>query len=351
MPSIHPLTTRTLASASRAVPVGLLLTVLLPAQADELLMKDGSRLLGTVVKKENGILDFETGYAGVIKVQWSEVSELRSDNKVQVLLDDDTTVDASTIRNTADATVLESGPDQPQTSMAPERIAYLNPEPWRLGEGFKWTGRVNVDLELERGNTDEDEYNVDGMTKFRRKNDRFTISGQYEKDRNGGETTTQKWKLLNKYDYFLSQKLYAGALLGLEHDKFADLDLRTIVGPHVGYQFFESKERNLDTNVGFLYVDENYETADDDQYWSLGWQVDFDWFLIPDRVQFYHRQNGLQDVSDTDNLVIDSWTGFRFPLVMGIVASTEAEIEYDGGAPADVDKTDTTYRVKLGYEW
>jgi len=163
--------------------------------------------------------------------------------------------------------------------------------------------------------------------------------------------TTEKWYLDNKYDYFVSEKLYYGAKLAFEHDKFADLDLRTRFGPHVGYQFFESTERNLDVDVGVLYVDDNYNVADDDQHWSLGWQVDFDWFLVPDRVQFYHRHTGYQDVNYSDNLTVDSWTGFRFPLYKGIVAVTEAELDYDGGAPDDVHKTDTTYRLKLGYQW
>ena len=48
------------------------------ASADELLMKDGSRLLGKVVKKENGILEFETAFAGVIQVQWAQVVELHA---------------------------------------------------------------------------------------------------------------------------------------------------------------------------------------------------------------------------------------------------------------------------------
>ncbi len=53
--------------------------VVAPLSADELLMKDGSRLLGKVVKQEDGTLDFETSYAGTIKVKWDEVSELHAE--------------------------------------------------------------------------------------------------------------------------------------------------------------------------------------------------------------------------------------------------------------------------------
>jgi putative salt-induced outer membrane protein YdiY len=333
----------------------VVLTILLAAThtvaADELLMKDGSRLLGKVVKKEDDTLEFETAYAGVIKVKWGEVSQLTADEPLKLMLEDESTLVAGEISKTGEATLLVTEADVPAQSVTPGTVAYINPEPWRTGEGVKWTGRINIDLEIDRGNTKEDEFEADFETRIRRKNDRFTFLGQYEKDESDDVVTTEKWKEGNKYDYFISEKLYYGALLAFEHDKFADLDLRTRLGPHVGYQFFESKELNLDTNVGVLYVDENYDEAEDDDYWSLGWQIDFDWFLVPDRVQFYHRHTGFQSVDDTDNLTIDSWTGFRFPLYKGIVASTEAEVDYDGGAPSDVDKTDTTYRVKLGYQW
>jgi len=345
------LSTRIANHISLAVPLALALVAVPPVMADELIMKDGSRLLGKVVKKEDGTLEFETSYAGVIKVSWDSISELHTEQPVKILLDDETTLAAGTILKTEEATVLETDPDMPVHSVTPGTVAYINPEPWRTGEGIKWTGLFNIDLEVDRGNTDEDDFAVDGLMKIRRQHDRFTFSGQYDEEKTDGALTTQEWKQGNKYDYFLSEKFYYGALLVFEHDKFSDLDLRTRVGPHVGYQFFESKDLNLDTNVGLLYVDENYDVGEDDDFWSLGWQIDFDWFLVPDRVQLYHRHTGFQSVSNAGNLTIDSWTGFRFPLYKGIVASTEAEIDYDGGAPSDVDRTDTTYRVKLGYQW
>jgi len=338
---------------SPASPAFLFFLVFFATQplADEVLMKDGSRLLGKVVKKEDDTLEFETTYAGVIKVKWSEVSKLIVDAPVKVMLDDESMLVADEIRKTEEATLLASEADAPDVSVTPGKIEYINPEPWRTGDGVKWTGLISIDLELDRGNTDEDDFEADFETRIRRKNDRFSFRGEYEEDKTNGSLTTQKWKQGSKYDYFLTEKLYYGALLAFEHDKFSDLDLRTRLGPHVGYQFFETKELNLDTNVGLLYVHENYNEADNDDFWSLGWQIDFDWFLVPGRVQLYHRHTGFQSVDNADNLTIDSWTGFRFPLYKGIVASTEAEVDYDGGAPSGVDKTDTTYRLKLGYQW
>ena len=54
---------------------------------------------------------------------------------------------------------------------------------------------------------------------------------------------------------------------------------------------------------------------------------------------------------ESENVVVDNWTGFRFPLYAGLVASNEAQFEFDGAAPSGVDKLDTIWRVKLGYQW
>jgi putative salt-induced outer membrane protein YdiY len=329
----------------------LLVCAAAAASADELLLRDGSRLVGKVVKKEKGTLEFETVFAGVIKVQWAEVSELHADEPVTVMRVNEETSTATTIRNTEAATLLEAGGDEPASSIEPGELAFINPQPWRLGKGVHWTGRVNLALESQRGNTDSDEFDTDAETELRRKQDRFTLRGQFEKDKDDGKVTDENWTLFNKYDYFLSKKLYYGGVLRLEHDKFTDLNLRTSVGPHIGYQFYESAAMNLNLDAGILYVDEDFDVNPDNDYWALGWLFNFDRFLVPEHVQFYHRHNGLLDVSDSENFTINSLTGFRFPLYRGIVASTEAEIEYDGSAPDTVDNTDTTYRVKLGYQW
>jgi putative salt-induced outer membrane protein YdiY len=155
---------------------------------------------------------------------------------------------------------------------------------------------------------------------------------------------------MTRYDHFVSKKLFYGATLGFEHDRFADLQLRTTIGPLVGYEFYDSKAMNLDIAGGPIYVKENYYNAVNDEYAALGWQLNFDRF-ITDSIQFYHRHNGLLSIEDTEDFAWDSWTGLRFPIYAGIVASTEVKIEYDGGAQKGVDKTDTTYRVKLGYQW
>lgn len=328
-----------------------MLLLVTPLSADELLMKDGSRLLGKVVKQEDGTLEFETTYAGTIKVQWDQVSELHADEPIELLLENEELHKVTTISNTEDATVVTAVTDGSSESLAPDAIAFINPEPWRYGVGHRFTGRANLALKSQRGNTESDEIDMDGELGWRWKDDRVSIFGQLEKDTSFGVTTSQNWLLTGKYDHFQTERFYYGANTGFEHDEFADLHLRSQIGPHVGYQFFERPTLNLSTDIGVTYVDEDFIDAQDDDYMALSWQVNYDWFIVPDYIQFYHRNNGLLSMEDVGDLVINSWTGFRFPLYMGIVASVEGEVKYDGGAPSNVDSKDTTYRAKLGYQW
>jgi hypothetical protein len=41
----------------------------------------------------------------------------------------------------------------------------------------------------------------------------------------------------------------------------------------------------------------------------------------------------------------------RVPLVSGFVGSVEYELEYDSDPAVESKDTDTTLRLKLGYEW
>ena len=60
-----------------------------PVSADELRLRDGSRIFGTIVKKDNGVLEFKTSYAGTIKIKWTEIKEIKADKPFKVMLKND----------------------------------------------------------------------------------------------------------------------------------------------------------------------------------------------------------------------------------------------------------------------
>ena len=71
-----------------------LLLIALPgldsARADEVIMQNGDRMTGEVIRQDEGSLRLKTAYAGTLSIEWEQVSEVRLDEAREVLLDDET---------------------------------------------------------------------------------------------------------------------------------------------------------------------------------------------------------------------------------------------------------------------
>jgi len=92
--------------------------------------------------------------------------------------------------------------------------------------------------------------------------------------------------------------------LFLEHDKFADLDLRTTFGVGAGYQFFESDDLNLLIAAGPAWVNEDFIKAKHHDYAAGQWQVSYDQYFFKKFIQLFHRQTGLISLSSPDKWII-----------------------------------------------
>jgi hypothetical protein len=51
----------------------------------------------------------------------------------------------------------------------PDQVRLVQPEPWELGQGGKFSGRVNLALEDESGNSESRELDLDATLAYRRR--------------------------------------------------------------------------------------------------------------------------------------------------------------------------------------
>ena len=319
--------------------------------ADELMLHNGSRLIGSVVKKEDGILKLKTDFAGTLNVRWDAVKALKSDKSMTIMLKSKEIILSRVIRNSGEITTIVTDDEESLRALKSSEVVFINPDSWRLGSGNKLSGQANLSLRAQRGNTDKDESDFDADLTWRRKRDRFNLFGEMEYDRDNKKKTVDKWRLLGNYNFFANEKLYYGLNAGMETDDFADLNNRISIGPLVGYQLFERKTMNLSIDAILNRVHEEFETEANNNYWSAGWSLNFDKYLFDDLFQFYHRQTGLPNLEENGNIVWNSWTGLRIPITKGFLISTEVKVEYDSGAATEANDVDTTYHFKIGYQW
>jgi hypothetical protein len=319
--------------------------------ADQLLMKNGSRIIGTLVSAGSEKVIFNTPFAGDIEISEGNIETIITDSEVTLLMKDGTAYrDKRIVLGEGDLIAMSD--DGPAVHFNVADVSMVNPEPWQLGDGYKWFGEINTVAVLERGNTDSDEWDVDFNSVWRSLEDRYTIRGVLELDEANGEKNKDNWQVRNKYDRFSAADPdnYWGVQAVFAYDRFADLDLRTTVGPYIGRQFYDGKRLDLSGEVGVVYVDEQFDVAEDGDFYGGNWELRVTSDFISS-TELYLDQFGVLNFEDINGVLVDTIIGIKLPILYGIQAAVEVKYEYDGGAVDDVDELDRTYNFKIGYSW
>ena len=320
--------------------------------ADEVYMKNGSKLVGTLKQAEGESVVFNTPFAGDITINQANIERIITENLVTIMMKDgaiyhDRRIDVS------EEHLVATAENQPPVGFATADIEMINPEPWKMGEGYEWTGNTSAALESERGNSDSDEWDIDARLVLRSLINRYTFDGEMEIEENGGEKTSDDWKMLWKYDRFNQPRSpnYRGVNARFEYDKFADLDLRTTLGVHIGRQFMRRDILTLQGELGPVWVDEQFNVAEDNDFPGALWALEATSDVLGFGTTLYVNHDGILNFDDAADLILNTTIGIRFPLVLGFETRFEAKYEYDGGAVEDVDNLDETYKFRIGYAW
>jgi putative salt-induced outer membrane protein YdiY len=335
------------AAKSASLASCLLVVLALPLPADDVFLKNGNHLSGTVVSMSEGQLVLETDFAGRLTIDWRHVERLSAGAPLTFVL-----ADGSTLRGTpateetpgrlrlAEASSSDSGP----VELA--RVTAINPPEERP---VKLNGRINVGLNKSSGNTDLENAHVDAEFLARTASHRVTLGGAYNRASEDNHKTEDNAVGRLKHDYFLTRALYWYLSGMAERDPFKDIRLRTTFGPGLGYQFFESEDMNLAVEAGPSYVNTNYENGGKDDSLSGRWAVRFDRFFFEKLFQYYFANEGFISASDTSDLFMFTRTGLRFPIRGGLSLNVGFEWDWDNTPAEDADKSDYRYILSIGY--
>jgi putative salt-induced outer membrane protein YdiY len=319
------------------------------AFADQVYLKNGDRITGQVITMKEGKLIFEASYAGEISIDWEEVSELKTDVPITVILSDETSLQGFSAAG-------EDGKMRLKTEKIPEPVSFniaevttVNPAPVKA---VRLNARVNVGLKVEGGNTDKEEFHMDGNLVARTEKNRFTAGIEFDRDESDGERTENAWLAYVKYDHFLTKKWYLNVNSSFEKDDFKDISSRTVLGVGPGYQYWQSDLRNLSAELGFAYVAESYgDNTDDSDYSSIRWALNFDHYLYKKIVQFFHWDEAFYSLDDSEDIWLRTRTGLRFPIYKGLTWTVQYNYDWERSPLPGKDKADTTLLFTLGYQF
>ena len=134
------------------------------AFANVVTLKNGSILIGGNVSKQEDKLVMSTSFAGEIRINWDDITEIKVHQPIEVHTIDGELIETLLIVDDNDnptdgpLITLEDGShteiDSPHVDS--DDVAIINPEPWELGIGSKFNGLVDFGLQFDSGNTEKE---------------------------------------------------------------------------------------------------------------------------------------------------------------------------------------------------
>jgi putative salt-induced outer membrane protein YdiY len=331
-----------------------LISFLAPAAAiaDEVVLHNGDRLTGKVVRKEADTLMLTTSYAGDLTIKWSDVRRINTEEPISVYLEDGGKL-VGTLRSDEDGSVVVvAGAGAPESAPVPlAKLRFINPSAEISGEGAKVTGHINAGLSSSSGNSQARKYFFDAESVTRTRDNRFTIGGRGARAQDQDATIESNWFGHLKYDHFFSKKWYGYANGDFENDRFKDIRLRSTLGLGSGHQFLETEQTNLSLEGGLTYVHTDFIVEQDDAYPAARWAVKFDHLLFDTKYRFFHAHEAYVGLDDARKMFVRSQTGVRVPLMDKLNATAQYDVDWDNTPSPGGVRTDKTVLLTLGYQW
>lgn len=242
------------------------------AFADQVTLKNGDRLSGTIVKTDDDKLELKSEFAGDVMLPWSAVVAIVSAEPLHVALKNgQTIVGVVTTKDDKFEVAAPSGPiEAPRGEVvavrnSAEQDVYMRMEHPRLLDLDLWAALFDTGLSLTRGNSDSTSFALTGKAARLTKKTKLSLYSTeiYARSTIAGVTSTTASAIRGgaRLDVNLRGRSFAFGLADFEHDRFQDLDLRSVLGGGLGYHLIKEKDRTFDIFAGATYNQEYYSQA------------------------------------------------------------------------------------------
>ena len=235
--------------------------------ADQIILKNGDRLTGTILKSDSKILVLKTEAAGEVSIQWAAIDSITSnqplhvglaggqmivgpvassDGKVQVA-----TETAGTVTTSKDSIeVIRSKSEQAAHDAEMERLQHP-----RLIDF--WSGMLDTGLSLTRGNSENFNYTLSGKLLRETPHDKISIytTAIYGVNDNvsPSQTTAHEIRGGIRGDVNISERWFVFGLTDFDSNALQHLDLQNVIAGGIGYHLIKTEKTSFDIFGGVGY--------------------------------------------------------------------------------------------------
>jgi putative salt-induced outer membrane protein YdiY len=239
----------------------------LAAAADQVTLKNGDRISGTIQTADAKALLLKTDYEGDVTIQWDAVVGIQSTEDLTITLKNGQKLTGKV--STTDGNFVVAGapsgtPPEPKANIVAvrnqdEQKAYdvdqekiEHPKLW-----YFWSGTLDSGLALTRGNSSTASYTFDATAVRQTANDSVTLYGNYIFANTQipvpAATTANLFQSGIRYDRNLSDRIFAFGFASFQTNELQNLTLRQTYGGGLGYHIVKTDNTTFDVLAGADY--------------------------------------------------------------------------------------------------
>jgi len=246
----------------------LLLCAGVIAGAEQVSLKNGDHLTGSIVSMDGKKLVLKTAYAGDVSIDWGSVDQFTSDQPLVVTKSNQQTL-TGTVK-TEDGNYIVTTPQGAQTvaksdvaviRSPADQAAYEKSLHPSMMEG--WTGGGNFGLALARGNSETTNVALGFDATRKTSKDAWVVDAAsiYSTDEKLGATTANSFQGSIRYDRNISKRMFAYGVFAGGYDELQNLNYRLMPGGGLGFHAIASAKTTLDLLFGLGYTRESFTTG------------------------------------------------------------------------------------------
>ena len=310
--------------------VVLVLVNLSTAMADEIVLHNDDRVSGDLRGIAANTVSIQTAYAGLLFLKQENVASIVTEQPFVIVMKDgqeetmafDESIDVSSIV-------------QARTS---------NGVLTRLGTS--WSKQVTFSLAGTRGNSQTQNYSINGQSRLIRPKNEHLVSLAYLREHVADETRKDTLDLKYGIRWIRGGKWFNTANADYFRDPLKEVTWRTVVGLGGGAKLVDHSQERFSFDVAASGV---YETLENLREVSPAVRIgtDYQKWLFGGRVEAY-QNNRLLWITQKNNGVLDSANGLRLAISSQFNFDLRATVQYETEPASEVSNADFTYSFGVG---
>lgn len=213
-----------------------------------------------------------------------------------------------------------------------------------------WEGDITLGGTLQSGNTDKTSISLGAKATQRTGDERYSGQVLYNYAEEDDELSARNIYGTLKYDRFIVEQIYGYLSVELQKDKlFKNLNLRTIIGPGVGFQIWDTKGRSLSVEGGISYFSEDIEIGEDKQWLTARLGSNFRQ-KVSESIAFFDSLVVNPSVENFGEYILRNEASLNSVLSENWSIKLSNVLQYDSEA-IDVHKTDSSWTLGLQYNF